>query len=120
MYKAMGALFDAGTLGNHEFNYGLPFLNQVLGGGLDVEGVDATKKCAGAGYPMALANVYSSKTKKPLVQPYTILERTLTAKGADGKEVKLPIKVGVIGFTTPGIRTGTSATSKARFTPKAP
>ena len=104
MYKAMGALgFDAGTLGNHEFNYGLPFLNQVLGGGLDVEGVDATKKCAGAGYPMALANVYSSKTKKPLVQPYTILERTLTAKGADGKEVKLPIKVGVIGFTTPGI-----------------
>uniref|UniRef100_UPI00345BF563 metallophosphoesterase n=1 Tax=uncultured Acidovorax sp. TaxID=158751 RepID=UPI00345BF563 len=29
MYKAMGALgFDAGTLGNHEFNYGLPFLNQ--------------------------------------------------------------------------------------------
>ena len=104
MYKAMGALgFDAGTLGNHEFNYGLPFLNQVLGGGLDVEGVDATKKCAGAGYPMALANVYSSKTKKPLVQPFTILERTLTAKGADGKEVKLPIKVGVIGFTTPGI-----------------
>ena len=81
MYKAMGALgFDAGTLGNHEFNYGLPFLNQVLGGGLDVDGVDATKKCAGAGYPMALANVYSSKTKKPLVQPYTLLERTLVAK----------------------------------------
>ena len=104
MYKAMGALgFDAGTLGNHEFNYGLPFLNQVLGGGLDVEGVDATKKCAGAGFPMALANVYSSKTKKPLVQPYTLLERTLVAKGTDGKEVKLPIKIGVIGFTTPGI-----------------
>ena len=104
MYKAMGALgFDAGTLGNHEFNYGLPFLNQVLGGGLDVDGVDATKKCAGAGYPMALANVYSSKTKKPLVQPYTLLERTLVARGTDGKEVKLPIKIGVIGFTTPGI-----------------
>ncbi|WP_348708760.1 bifunctional 2',3'-cyclic-nucleotide 2'-phosphodiesterase/3'-nucleotidase [Acidovorax soli] len=104
MYKAMGALgFDAGTLGNHEFNYGLPFLNQVLGGGLDVEGVDASKKCAGAGYPMALANVYSSKTQKPLVQPYMLLERSLIAKGTDGKEVKLPIKVGVIGFTTPGI-----------------
>ncbi len=104
MYKAMGALgFDAGTLGNHEFNYGLPFLNQVLGGGLDVDGVDATKKCAGAGYPTVLANVYSSKTKKPLVQPYTLLERTLVAKGTDGKEVKLPIKIGVIGFTTPGI-----------------
>ncbi|CAN7281981.1 bifunctional 2',3'-cyclic-nucleotide 2'-phosphodiesterase/3'-nucleotidase [Acidovorax sp. Leaf78] len=104
MYKAMGALgFDAGTLGNHEFNYGLPFLNQVLGGGLEVDGVDAAKKCAGAGFPMVLANVTSSKTKKPLVQPYTVLERTLVAKGADGKEVKLPIKVGVIGFTTPGI-----------------
>ena len=104
MYKAMGALgFDAGTLGNHEFNYGLPFLNQVLGGGLDVDGVDASKKCVGAGFPMVLANVTSNKTKKPLVQPYTVLERTLTAKGADGKEVKLPIKIGVIGFTTPGI-----------------
>lgn len=104
MYKAMGALgFDAGTLGNHEFNYGLPFLNQVLGGGLEVDGVDTGKKCAGAGFPMVLANVTSNKTNKPLVQPYTVLERTLTAKGADGKEVKLPIKIGVIGFTTPGI-----------------
>ena len=104
MYKAMGALgFDAGTLGNHEFNYGLPFLNQVLGGGLQVEGVDPALKCAGNGYPAVLANVYSSKTSKPLVQPYTLLERTLVAKGADGKDVKLPIKIGVIGFTTPGI-----------------
>lgn len=104
MYKAMGALgFDAGTLGNHEFNYGLSFLNQVLGGGLEVDGVDATKKCAGNGYPAVLANVYSSKTKKPLVQPYTVLERTLVAKSSDGKEVQLPIKIGVIGFTTPGI-----------------
>lgn len=104
MYKAMGALgYDAGTLGNHEFNYGLPFLNQVLGGGLEVDGVDATRKCAGAGFPMVLANVISNKTQKPLVQPYTVLERTLVAKGTDGKEVKLPIKVGVIGFTTPGI-----------------
>ena len=104
MYKAMGALgFDAGTLGNHEFNYGLPFLNQVLGGGLEVDGVDATKKCAGNGYPAVLANVYSSNTKKPLVQPYTVLERTLVAKSSDGKEVQLPIKIGVIGFTTPGI-----------------
>lgn len=104
MYKAMGALgFDAGTLGNHEFNYGLPFLNQVLGGGLQVDGVDAALKCAGNGYPMALANVYSRKTGQPLVQPYVVLERTLAAKGADGKDVKLPIKIGVIGFTTPGI-----------------
>ena len=104
MYKVMNHYkYDAGTLGNHEFNYGLPFLNQVLGGGLEVDGVDATKKCAGNGYPAVLANVYSSKTKKPLVQPYTVLERTLVAKSSDGKEVQLPIKIGVIGFTTPGI-----------------
>jgi 2',3'-cyclic-nucleotide 2'-phosphodiesterase/3'-nucleotidase len=104
MYKAMGALgFDAGTLGNHEFNYGLPFLNQVLGGGLNVDGVDPGQKCAGAGYPAVLANVYSAKTKQTLVQPYTILERKLTATGKDGQSVTLPIKVGVIGFTTPGI-----------------
>ncbi len=104
MYKAMGALgFDAGTLGNHEFNYGLPFLNQVLGGGMDVDGVDPAKKCAGAGYPAVLANVYSSKTQKPLVPPYAILERKISATDKDGKSVTLPIKVGVIGFTTPGI-----------------
>ena len=97
MYKAMGALgFDAGTLGNHEFNYGLPFLNQVLGGGLDVDGVDKALKCAGNGFPMALSNVYSSKTKQPLVQPYVILERKIAAKDKDGKAVELPIKIGVI------------------------
>jgi 2',3'-cyclic-nucleotide 2'-phosphodiesterase/3'-nucleotidase len=104
MHKAMGVLgFDAGTLGNHEFNYGLPFLNQVLGGGLDVDGVDASKKCAGPSYDMALANVYSVKTKMPLVQPYTIIARQVKATDKDGKAVLLPIKVGVIGFTTPGI-----------------
>ncbi|GAB2480514.1 bifunctional 2',3'-cyclic-nucleotide 2'-phosphodiesterase/3'-nucleotidase [Comamonas humi] len=104
MYKAMGVLkFDAGTLGNHEFNYGLPFLNQVLGGGLQVDGVDAALKCAGPGYPMALANVYSLKTNQPLVQPYTLLERQVAATDAGGKPVTLPIKIGVIGFTTPGI-----------------
>ncbi len=103
-YKAMGVLkYDAGTLGNHEFNYGLPFLNQVLGGGMDVDGVDKNQKCAGAGFPMALANVFSVKTGQPLVAPYQILERTLTAKNKDGKTLSVPIKVGVIGFTTPGI-----------------
>ncbi|MBV8247892.1 MAG: bifunctional 2',3'-cyclic-nucleotide 2'-phosphodiesterase/3'-nucleotidase [Comamonas sp.] len=104
MFKAMAALsFDAGTLGNHEFNYGLPFLNQVLGGGMQVDGVDPSQKCVGSGYPAVLANVYSSQTQKPLVQPYVLLQRTMVAKGSDGKEVKLPIKIGVIGFTTPGI-----------------
>ncbi|RCW71695.1 bifunctional 2',3'-cyclic-nucleotide 2'-phosphodiesterase/3'-nucleotidase [Pseudorhodoferax soli] len=104
MYKAMGALqYDAGTLGNHEFNYGLPFLNRVLGGGLNVDGVDASLKCAGPGFAMVLANVRSSKSNQPLVQPYAVLERTVQARRTDGTPVALPIKIGVIGFTTPGI-----------------
>jgi 2',3'-cyclic-nucleotide 2'-phosphodiesterase/3'-nucleotidase len=37
------------------------------------------------------------------VQPYTILQREFTATTPDGKTVKVPVKVGVIGFTTPGI-----------------
>ncbi len=104
MYQAMGALrYDAGTLGNHEFNYGLPFLNQILGGGLNVDGVDATLKCAGPGFPMVLANVGSHKSGQPLVPPFAVLERTVQAQRPDGTTVALPIKVGVIGFTTPGI-----------------
>ncbi len=104
IYKVMNATgYDVGTLGNHEFNYGLDFLNQVLGGGLDVEGVDGTKKCAGPAFPMVLANVQSVKSGKPLIAPYTIVTRQFTATGPDGKTVTVPLKVGVIGFTTPGI-----------------
>lgn len=104
MYKAMSVLrFDAGTLGNHEFNYGLPFLNQVLGGGLDVDGVDPAAKCAGPGFPMALANVASTKTGKELLPPYVILDREVSATQEDGDAVTLPIRIGVVGLTTPGI-----------------
>ncbi|RMX07825.1 bifunctional 2',3'-cyclic-nucleotide 2'-phosphodiesterase/3'-nucleotidase [Corticibacter populi] len=104
IYKAMAELqYDVGTLGNHEFNYGLPFLNQVLGGGLEVDGVDAGQRCAGAGFPMALANVSSVKTGKPLIAPYVIVERDITAVQDDGQSVTLPIKIGFVGLTTPGI-----------------
>ncbi|WP_454907416.1 bifunctional 2',3'-cyclic-nucleotide 2'-phosphodiesterase/3'-nucleotidase [Variovorax gossypii] len=104
IYKAMNATgYDAGTLGNHEFNYGLDFLNQVIGGGLDVEGVDGTKKCAGPTFPMVLANVQSVKSGKPLLAPYAIMTKQFTATAPDGKTVTVPVKVGVIGFTTPGI-----------------
>ncbi|MBV7486759.1 bifunctional 2',3'-cyclic-nucleotide 2'-phosphodiesterase/3'-nucleotidase [Bordetella sp. BOR01] len=104
VYKAIAVLqYDAGTLGNHEFNYGLPFLNQVLGGGLDVEGVEASLKCAGPGFPMTLANVTSTKSGKELLPPYVILEREISATQEDGDPVVLPIKIGVVGLTTPGI-----------------
>ena len=104
MYKAMAVLqYDAGTLGNHEFNYGLPYLNQVLGGGLNVEGVDASLECMGPGFPMTLANVQSIASGKELLPPHVILEREVNATQEDGDPVKLPIKIGVIGLTTPGI-----------------
>ena len=70
--------------------------------------------------PPLLANVYSNKTKEPLVQPYTLLERTLVAKGTDGR-VKLPIKIGVIDrLYHPGIMNWDKRYLKARSTRKAP
>jgi len=107
MYKVMNAIgYDGGGIGNHEFNYGLPYLNQVTGNKFNVDGLpDPAKQtaCAGPAFPQVLANVLSVKSKAPLFQPYTILTRELKAKTADGKEVTAPIKVGIIGFTPPTI-----------------
>ncbi|RJE79406.1 bifunctional 2',3'-cyclic-nucleotide 2'-phosphodiesterase/3'-nucleotidase [Paracoccus sp. JM45] len=79
----------AGTLGNHEFNYGLDFLKNTL---------------AGAGYPVVCANVVTERGATPdqdqtLVPPYTILDHQLT----DGAGEQHPIRIGVIGFVPPQI-----------------
>ena len=92
MIEAMNTLgFDIATVGNHEFNYGLSFLDKAL---------------AGASFPFVSANVVmgtvlgSDPTKdKTLFAPYKILEREIT----DGAGDKRPIKVGVIGFLPPQI-----------------
>ncbi|WP_299886355.1 bifunctional 2',3'-cyclic-nucleotide 2'-phosphodiesterase/3'-nucleotidase [uncultured Ruegeria sp.] len=81
--------YDAATLGNHEFNYGLSFLEKSL---------------AGAEFPVVLANVAKEKGGTPLedktlVKPYAILDREIEL--GDGS--KHPIKIGVIGFTPPQI-----------------
>ncbi|SDX82646.1 2',3'-cyclic-nucleotide 2'-phosphodiesterase / 3'-nucleotidase [Ruegeria halocynthiae] len=81
--------YDAATLGNHEFNYGLNFLETSL---------------AGADFPVVLANVAKEKGASPredktLVQPYTILDREIEM----GDGTKHPIKIGIIGFTPPQI-----------------
>ncbi len=81
--------YDAATLGNHEFNYGLEFLDKAL---------------AGAEFPVVLANVAKEKGANPrddktLVQPYAILDREIEM----GDGAKHPIKIGVIGFTPPQI-----------------
>ncbi|MGR3572470.1 bifunctional 2',3'-cyclic-nucleotide 2'-phosphodiesterase/3'-nucleotidase [Brevirhabdus sp.] len=81
--------FDASTLGNHEFNYGLDFL---------------TKSLAGAEFPVVSANVVTEMGADPtrdktLIKPYIILDRTVT----DGDGNSHPIKVGLIGFVPPQI-----------------
>ncbi len=107
MYKVMNSLdYDAAGIGNHEFNYGLPFLAQVTGKQFTVDGMpeaSAQRKCAGPNFPQVLANVLSSKNQQPLFDPYVILERTFIATGPDGSRLSVPIKVGVIGFTPPAI-----------------
>nr|WP_082176224.1 bifunctional 2',3'-cyclic-nucleotide 2'-phosphodiesterase/3'-nucleotidase [Pseudaestuariivita atlantica] len=83
--------FDAATIGNHEFNYGLDFL---------------MKSAAGADFPIVLANVATETGATPtqdktLFKPYVILDRMLT----DGAGETHAIKVGLIGFTPPQIMT---------------
>ncbi|MWD27736.1 bifunctional 2',3'-cyclic-nucleotide 2'-phosphodiesterase/3'-nucleotidase [Aquicoccus sp. SCR17] len=87
---AMNTLnFDAGTIGNHEFNYGLGFLE---------------KSTAGANFPIVLSNIAKTRGGNPrddktLYKPYVILDRELT----DGAGETHPIKVGIIGFTPPQV-----------------
>ncbi|MET0981693.1 MAG: bifunctional 2',3'-cyclic-nucleotide 2'-phosphodiesterase/3'-nucleotidase [Telluria sp.] len=108
IYKVMNALnYDGSSIGNHEFNYGLEFLSQVTGKRFQVPGVDQRigqpKRCAGPAFPQVLANVYSVKTKKPLFEPYRIIEKRVAARDAKGRPVTATVKVGIIGFTPPAI-----------------
>jgi 2',3'-cyclic-nucleotide 2'-phosphodiesterase/3'-nucleotidase len=105
IYKAMARLgYDGGSVGNHDFNYGLRFLGQVTGSRFDVPGIERkAKPCAGPGFPIVLANVYSVTTHAPLFAPYRILEKRVHAEDAAGRPVDATIKVGIIGFTTPTI-----------------
>ncbi len=107
IYKVMNAAkYDGGGIGNHEFNYGLPYLSQVTGNTFNVTGMpdpSAQTKCAGPSFPQVLANVMSAKTNAPLFQPYTIITKTVTATAPDGSTVSAPVKVGIISFTPPTI-----------------
>lgn len=89
MMAAMNALdFDAITLGNHEFNYGLDFLHRALGG---------------LACPVVSANLTTAPGRivagQSLVRPYVLLDRML----ADGLGQLHPIRIGVIGFVPPQV-----------------
>ena len=85
VFKAMEILkYDAGIAGNHEFNYGLDFLNNAL------EEVP---------YNFVNANIYDANTGKNYFKPYKIIDK----KVVDESGVEQTIKVGVIGFAPPQI-----------------
>ncbi|RDS82127.1 bifunctional 2',3'-cyclic-nucleotide 2'-phosphodiesterase/3'-nucleotidase [Dyella monticola] len=103
IYKAMDAIgYDGGTIGNHEFNYGLTFLSQVTGTPMNVED-GTTQHCAGPHYPLVLANVYSTRDDQPIFKPWTIVNRNIAAFTPDGSKVSVPLKIAIIGFTPPPI-----------------
>ncbi|WP_424940245.1 bifunctional 2',3'-cyclic-nucleotide 2'-phosphodiesterase/3'-nucleotidase [Aliiroseovarius sp. S253] len=88
--NAMNTLgYDASTLGNHEFNYGLDFLMKSL---------------AGSNFPVVCANVAKTLGASPrdddtLLPPYVIVDRTIT----NGAGTTQPIKIGFIGFVPPQV-----------------
>ncbi|PSJ61809.1 bifunctional 2',3'-cyclic-nucleotide 2'-phosphodiesterase/3'-nucleotidase [Kumtagia ephedrae] len=90
--KGMNLLgYEASTLGNHEFNYGLSFMDKVL---------------AGANFPFVCANLVrgtelaaNPRDDKLYLKPYLILDKTIK----DGAGAEHPIKIGVIGFVPPQI-----------------
>lgn len=91
IHKAMNALrYDVGMVGNHDFDFGLPFLLRAAGQG-----------CAGAAFPLVLANVRDVSTGKPLFAPYILIDKPVRASGADGQPVMATVKVGIVGLTTP-------------------
>jgi len=103
MYRAMDALgYDGGTIGNHEFNYGLPFLAQVTDRAMNVDGVPS-RRCRGPNYPLVLSNVFSQRDDQPIYAPYAVVDRKISIRGADGRETEAPIRIGIIGFTPPNI-----------------
>jgi 2',3'-cyclic-nucleotide 2'-phosphodiesterase / 3'-nucleotidase len=89
MVAAMNALgYDCGTLGNHEFNYGLDYLGAAF---------------SGANFPAVCANVIKADGT-PLIEPFRI-ERKVVRPMQDGQPMdhEVEIRIGVIGFVPPQI-----------------
>lgn len=100
IYEAMSALdYDAATLGNHEFNYGLPFLQRVTGLPFD----DSGRTCRGPEFPIVVSNLTDAGSGQPLYPPQLLLERTLPVHAADGQVHRRPVRIGIVGFVPPRI-----------------
>ena len=72
--------YDAMNLGNHEFNYGLDYMNSYI------SQLDA---------PVLGANILKHGTDEPAYTPYVIVDKVVGGK---------TVKVGILGLDTPGVR----------------
>ncbi|MDB2387065.1 bifunctional 2',3'-cyclic-nucleotide 2'-phosphodiesterase/3'-nucleotidase [Shewanella sp.] len=91
-YKAMNTLdYSVGNIGNHEFNYGLDFLEEALSGA-DFPYINANVLCE--------ADCWEGKEKGDnLFTPYIIEEKSVIDSNGDEQIVK----IGYIGFVPPQI-----------------
>ncbi|MEU5566384.1 bifunctional metallophosphatase/5'-nucleotidase [Micromonospora musae] len=82
MARAMNIIdYDAVTLGNHEFNYGLPLLDLWI---------------RQLGFPALAANAVNARTGKPAFTPYVIKKVSLGFAAPT-------LRVGILGLTNPGV-----------------
>ena len=105
VYKAMNALkYDAGGMGNHEFNYGLPYLSQITNTDFGIPGVAKPAAACGApAFPLMLSNVVGVASQKPIFQPYALLPRDFSAVAPDGSKLSVKLNIGVLSFVPPQI-----------------
>ncbi|RTQ95104.1 bifunctional 2',3'-cyclic-nucleotide 2'-phosphodiesterase/3'-nucleotidase [Lysinibacillus telephonicus] len=76
--------YDAATLGNHEFNYGLDYLDEVVDD---------------ADFPYVNANIRDANTKDYKYTPYVLIDKEVV----DSTGKTTTIKVGVTGIVPPQI-----------------
>ena len=67
--------YDAAAIGNHEFNFGVPYLRRSY---------------AGARFAVLSANALDARTRRPVYRPSVMLTRA-------------GVRVGIVGATTPGV-----------------
>ena len=84
IYRVMNAMgYDAATIGNHEFNFGLEFLERAL---------------KGSAFPQVSANIRRADGS-PFLPPSVLLERRVV----DARGESHDLRIGVIGFAPPQI-----------------
>lgn len=76
--------YDGATYGNHEFNYGLDYLDEVKDD---------------ADFPFVNANIRDAVTGKLTYEPYVLIDKEVV----DSKGKKSTIQVGVTGIVPPAI-----------------